>query len=773
MSKEQPKEQPNEQGNSRLQSLFKDLLAGLVVFFIAVPLCLGIANASKAEGIAPEQNATILSGIIAGIIGGIVVGLLSNSPISVSGPAAGLTAVVSMQIANVGSFQGFLVAVFLAGLIQLVLGYFQMGSLARFFPTSVIKGLLTAIGIILILKQFPHLVGQDKDPIGDLAFFQSESGNTISDLYSVVEKFHKGAAIIGLSSLVLLLVWDRIRFLRKSIVPSALVVVLWGVGLNLLFREWGEGFRLGNDHEVKLPQPDSISNFFQQFARPDFTVLIQPSVYIAAFVIAMVASLETLLNVEAVDQIDPKKRRTNLNRELVAQGVGNSLCGLIGGLPITSVIVRSSANINAGAESKISTIVHGFMLLFAVAFLPYYMNMIPLAALAAILLITGYKLASVQLFRQMWSQGYQRFVPFVVTVVAIVFTDLLIGILIGLGITLIFIIYSNLRRPVRVIKESHISGEVTRIELANQVSFLNKASLSRQLDEIPDGGHVLLDARATDYIDPDVLDLLREFKNTVGPARKIEVSQLGFLDEYNMEDRVLYVDYTTREIQEKITPKEVLRILQQGNDRFRSGQRLHRDVGKGFFATAKGQYPIAAVLSCMDSRTPAEIIFDAGVGDLFSIRIAGNVARDKVLGSLEYATAVAKSKLILVLGHTSCGAVNAAIDIYNQGKTASEVTGCEHLDVLMNEIKRAIPHVKPEADPATGYEFADRVACENVRNTIQKIRTESNTISRLEKEGNIAIVGGLYDIRTGTVDFFVLPEGWETPEANTVEMNEK
>jgi carbonic anhydrase/SulP family sulfate permease len=743
------------------QRVIKDVIAGAVVFLVALPLCLGVANASRAEGIEDAKNVTIIAGLIAGIIGGVVVGLISNSHTSVSGPAAGLTAVVSAQVLKLGSFEAFLVAVFMAGLIQITLGFLRTGSLAAFFPSSVIKGLLTAIGVILILKQLPHLVGHDYDPDGEMSFFQPDHRNTFTELFDVVDDFHIGATMIGLSSLAILIIWDRIKFLKNSIVPSALIVVLWGTALNLYFRTLGGQYVLGSNHEVKVLEASNLSEFVQQFSSPDFSVLRNSAVYIAAIVIAIVASLETLLNLEAVDRLDPKKRLSNPNRELVAQGVGNSISGLMGGLPITSVIVRSSANINAGAQSKLSTIIHGALLLLCVLWIPRYLNMIPLAALAAILLLTGYKLASWKIIKSMWSQGYQRFLPYMITVIAIVFTDLLIGVVIGLALTIGFIIWSNLKRPSRVIKERHISGDVYRIELANQVSFLNRASLTRVLESVPNGGQLLIDGSSTDYIDPDIFDLLMEFESTIGPARNITVSMVGFKERYNLEDKILYVDYTSREIQSRLTPRDVLEILQNGNQRFRNNQRLHRDLGREISRTAQGQFPIAAVLSCMDSRSPAEILFDVGVGDIFSIRIAGNVAKDKVFGSLEYATAVAKSKLIVVLGHTRCGAVTAAVDFTLGHRDVLEATGCHHLDVLISEIKLALPAVPSTADESQRYNFVDRVACENVRRTIRKIRAESKTIAGLEAAGTIAIVGAIYDISTGLVDFFDLPAGWQ------------
>jgi len=345
----------------------------------------------------------------------------------------------------------------------------------------------------------------------------------------------------------------------------------------------------------------------------------------AGFTIAIVASLETLLNLQAVDRLDPQQRSSPPSQELLAQGIGNVVSGLIGGLPITSVIIRSSVNVNAGGKTKLATVIHGTLLLVSVPLIPTWLNTIPLSALAAILLMTGIKLASPALVKHMWSEGRYQFIPFAATVTAIVFTDLLIGILIGLAVAIGFILNSNMRRPVRRFVEKHLGGAVVHIELANQVSFLNRAALSKVLNEVPRNGHVLLDARNTDYIDPDVLDLIRDFKEQAWPAHGVEVSLLGFEKKYNLEDDIHYVDYSTRELQDAITPGQVLQMLKDGNARVRTGRRLMRDFNRQVRATAAAQHPLAVALSCIDSRTPVELIFDIGMGDIFSVRIAGNI----------------------------------------------------------------------------------------------------------------------------------------------------
>jgi carbonic anhydrase/SulP family sulfate permease len=476
-----------------------------------------------------------------------------------------------------------------------------------------------------------------------------------------------------------------------------------------------------------------------------------------------VASLETLLNLEAVDKLDPQQRTSPPSRELLAQGIGNVTAGLIGGLPITSVIVRSSVNINAGGKTKLAAIIHGGFLLVSVALLPVWLNMIPLSCLAAILVVTGVKLASPALVKQMWGEGRYQFAPFALTVVAIVLTDLLVGILIGLTVSAGFILYSNMRQPIRRFVEQHLGGDVVHIELANQVSFLNRAALSKVLDEVPRGGDVLLDAQSTDYIDPDVLGLIRDFKQHTGPARGVAVSLLGFRSQYALDDQTQYVDYSTRELQAAVTPKQVLQILQDGHERFRTGRRLTRDLGRQVLATGGGQHPLAVVLSCIDSRTPAELVFDLGLGDIFSIRIAGNVTSRKVLASAEYGCAVAGAKVILVMGHTRCGAVTAAVNLIGDVRTPADATGCQHLEHIVNDIQQSTDPIAcrgaKEAPVAEKQSFVDAVARRNVLRVVERMRKQSQTLDGLVREGRIVIVGAMYDVVTGEIEFLVEGDG--------------
>jgi carbonic anhydrase/SulP family sulfate permease len=728
----------------------RDLRAGLVVFLVALPLCLGVALAS---------DAPLFSGIVSGVIGGLVIGFLSGSHTSISGPAAGLTAIVASQIATLGSFPAFLTAVFLGGVIQIALGLAQAGFIASFFPSTVIKGLLAAIGIILILKQTPHLLGHDVDPVGRLDFAQEDGENTVTELLATMFDIQPGAALVGLLSLGLLVVWSRVKLLKDSGAPVPLVVVLLGAGLNTWWQRSASPWTIGPKHLVQVPVAENLDALSRLLVFPDWSVLARPAVYGAALTVALVASLETLLNLEAVDRIDPMQRHSPPNRELIAQGAGNMLAGLFGGLPMTSVIVRSSVNISARNRSRYSAIFHGVLLLGSVLLVPHLLNRIPLASLAAILFVTGLKLASPKLFRQMWSEGRRQFLPFSVTVITIVMFNLLTGIVIGLVVSVFFILYSNFRRPLSRTVERLASGDVLRIELANQVSFFSRAALERAFYDAPNGGHVLIDARNTNYIDPDILDLIHDFRTDGTAARNITLSFVGFKERYpELADNIKYVEHTNTAVQRSLTSADVLTLLQQGNDRFQNGEQLTRDLRRQMSATAPGQAPLAVALSCMDSRAPVELLFDLGIGDVFSVRVAGNVVAPHILGSLEYGCVVAGAKLLLVLGHTSCGAVTAAVNLRRNGRSAAEATGCVHIDYLVEELGRALDqhsqNVPGARDEPSLQRYIDSVTRTNVVCTMDAIRARSTILDRQLREEKLRMVGGLYDLRTGHVEFF-------------------
>lgn len=747
-------------------TLAADLSAGLVVFLVALPLCLGVALAS---------NAPLFSGILSGIVGGILVGTVSRSHTSVSGPAAGLTAVVAAQIATLGSFEAFLMAVALAGILQIVLGVIRAGAIADFVPSSVIKGLLAAIGLILILKQIPHLLGHDADPEGEMSFFQPDDENTFSELMHTLFGWdvHSGAALIGAFSMVLLVVWDRGKRWKKLSIPGPLVAVLSGVAMSWLLSRLGDDWAIEPSHLVQVPAAAGFTEFCGFLKVPAFTALANPQLYVAAVTIAIVSSLETLLNLEAVDKLDPQKRVSPPNRELIAQGVGNITAGLIGGLPVTSVIVRSSVNINSGGKSKLATIVHGSLLLLCVALFPTGLNQIPLSCLAGVLIMTGFKLASPKVFKQMWRAGMSQFLPFAVTVVAILLTDLLIGILIGLAFGVLFILRSNLRRPLRPILEKHIDREVLHIELASQVSFLNRVAIRQALDSVPRNGHVLIDARFTDYIDADVLALILEYDHEIAPARGVEVSLVGFKDHYQqLEDRIRYVDYGTRDLQESLSPDQVLEILRDGNQRFRDNQPLSRNLIQSPMETANGGHPLAVVLSGASSRVPIELIFDVGPGNVFCTRVTGNLASPAVLGSLEHACVIAGAKLIVVMGHTDNKAVRMAIDSLANQTTVV----CENLQSILTEIQRVVDPNRAATwatmSPDEKKSFINDVARQHVQRTVESITERSSVLRQLDQEERIKVVGSMYDVFSGNVDFLASPSRRcpldKTPRAEAV-----
>ena len=750
---------------SNSPSLARDLTAGMVVFLVAIPLCLGIALAS---------GAPLLSGLVAGVVGGIVIGLLSGSHVSVSGPAAGLAAIVAAQITSLGSFQAFLLAVLLAGAMQIGFGALKGGALSKFFPTNVIKGLLAAIGVLIIVKQIPHLVGHDSDYEGDMSFVQADGQNTFSSLLAALEAFLPGAAIVGAVSLVVLVVWDKSP-LKKTVVPGPLVAVVLGTLVSELFRMNGSSLAIEATHLVAVPViGENGLGWGDLITMPDFSRILDGAVWVAAITLAVVASLETLLNLDATDKLDPQKRFSPPNRELFAQGVGNMIAGFLGGLPMTSVIVRSSVNAGMGVVTRRSTIFHGVLILASVALLPTVLNRIPLAALAAVLVVTGWKLANPRLFRSMWREGTNQFVPFAVTVAAIVFTDLLTGVLIGLGTSLLFILWSNLRGGFQVFKEEHVGGIVHRVELASQATFLNRAQLATTLDGFKRGDNVLIDARMTDYVDPDIVTMIHEFTNETAPGRGLSVSLLGFHDRYPLKDRIQYVDVSTREVQSTLTPSKVLALLKEGNERFVSGKRLHRDLVRQVDATSAGQHPMAAILSCIDSRAPAELLFDLGIGDIFNVRLAGNVASPKALGSLEFACKVAGAKLILVKGHTRCGAVKATCSFVHQGVDPAVATGLSNLPSITEPISEAVRMESRTKEHRTGdnEEFVNRVAEINVRNTIRWILDNSPTLRGMAMNGEIAIIGAMYDVKSGRVQFLD-GVGFTTEQAANAEASER
>lgn len=714
-----------------------DFVASIVVFLVAIPLCLGIALAS---------GAPLMSGILSGIIGGIVVGIISESSVSVSGPAAGMAAVVLAAITQLGSFDLFLLALVFAGLLQILIGCLRAGFIADYVPSNVIQGLLCAIGILIIFKQLPFVLTYTSENDSLMALFKDISSNiSPTDTAKLLYHINSGALVIGVISILLLIYFDKAKNAIASQIPGPVVVVIAGVLLNELFLHLTPSLRQTSYELVNLPITHSVSDFISKLDMPDWRGITNPSVYFYALVLAAVASLEALLNLEAVQNLDKMRRYTSRNRELVAQGVGNVVAGIVGGLPVTSVIVRSSVNIDSGARSKLSTILHGVWILLVAIMIPHWMNAIPLAALAAILIYVGYKLSSPSIYVKMYAQGASRFIPFIVTLAAIIFTNLLTGVIIGLLVGFFFILRDNAKMKLDIINEKYPSGEIKRLFLPQHVSFLGKASLIEELNSFEPNTRLIIDASYTQYIDRDILEVLDIFQKNHAPDKNIMLNMHGFKDHYDLHDHIEFFNVTNYSTQASLTPNEVLNILKEGNTRFIEDRPIHRQLSEDVKASSYAQHPIAIILGCIDSRVPVESIFDMGFGDVFVTRVAGNVASDDIIASIEFACHFAGAKLIVVLGHTFCGAIKAACDHVHGG----------HLNQLLDKIKPAV-----EAETMTkthrtsdNPEFIDNVTRLNVENTLHHIYDNSEIIKKMIGEKSLGLVGATYDIKTGIVHF--------------------
>ena len=713
-------------------SLRYDLPASIIVFLVALPLCLGIALAS---------GAPLSAGLIAGVIGGLVVTSFSGSALGITGPSAGLAVIVFAAIQEL-SFDAVLLAVVLAGIIQFILGNIGAGIIGYYFPSAVINGMLAGIGIIIFLKQIPHAMGYDKDYEGDITFFQNDDYTTLSELQHMFDFIAPGAVVISVVCLVILLLWetDWIRQYRfRQWIHGAVLVGITGVSLNQLFISVYPEWALSGNHLVSLPVPESLKDVLSLFTLPDFSQINNPAIYRVAITIAIVASLETLLCVEAVDKLDPYKRVTSNNRELRAQGIGNICSGLIGGLPMTQLIVRSSANIQSGGRTKMSAFLHGIFLLIVVIFIPDVANMIPLASLAVILLVIGYKLASPALFKTMYQVGYFHFIPFIATIFGLIFSDMLTGISIGMVFALSFILLENLQVGFHIHEQNKLNKTI--ITLSDNVSFLNKANILRVLSNFPNKSDVVIDATYAKYIDYDVYEVIQNF--TVDARRKginLVIQNLRGFGFLKPVERALPI---TKESQQALTPKDVLTILKSGNSRFVNNLKNNRNLLEQANESVEGQFPIAIILSCIDSRTSAELIFDQGLGDVFSVRVAGNIVNDDILGSMEYACKVSGSKLVVVLGHTHCGAIRGACSGAELG----------HLTGLLEKIQPAVESVKISKFAKNGT-LEDKVAERNVEIMVEQVKHRSEVLAEMETGGEISIVGAMYNIETGIVEFY-------------------
>jgi carbonic anhydrase len=713
------------------ENLKKDLPAGLVVFLVALPLCLGVALAS---------GAPIISGIISGVIGGIVVGIISRSHISVSGPAAGLTAVVFSAIHQLGDFQTFLMAVVIAGVLQIIGAYGRAGIIANYIPSNVINGLISSIGIILLLKQIPHAFGYDGVAEEDFSFLQKDNENTFSELFNILNYFSYGAIVISVISILILIYWKKIPFKWVQAIPASLFVVVLGIALNMFFTSFIPFLSIHKEHLVSIPK---IDGFDSVFTFPTFQSLAKKDVWIIGVSIAIIASLETLLNLEAVGKIDPHKRKVSPNRELLAQGYGNLISGLIGGIPVTSVIVRSSVNINAGGKTKMSTIFHGLLLVLSILLLTPYLNMIPLASLAAILILTGYKLVDPKTFKEKYQKGWNQFFPFIATVIAIFFTDLLIGTIIGLCVSILFLLKSNYKNPFKIKTEKMNVKETITIELPNQVSFLNKASIKNTLWNLPKNSNVIIEAKNSDYIDEDILELFETFKSTVAVENNIQLNIFGFKNKFRIQDQVQFSNVIGKEEQQNLSSHDILEILITGNKRFADGEFTEKYLTEQVQATSHRQNPIAVIVSCIDSRTSPELIFDLGIGDLISIRIAGNIINKEIIESIEFACQKIGTKVIVVLGHSNCGAVTYAVE-----------AGTEYYTSITSKIQNSIAICDCNAEKIkSNPDLLDKVIKLNTNNSITDVLMNSEYLKEEIEKQNITIVSGFYDTRNGLVEF--------------------
>ena len=714
---------------SPLHTLQRDLPAGVAVFLVSLPLCLGIALAS---------GAPLISGMIAGIVGGIVVGFISQSSLGVSGPGLGLTVLVLSGVEQMG-FSTFLLAIIFAGVVQIGLSFLRAGIIGYYFPSTVISGMLFGIGVIIILKQIPHALGYDEDYEGDMSFIQADGYNTLSELSHISDLMSPTAMVIAAVAFYILIQWDRLGVKQLhygTLVPRSLIAVISGILINQLLIWVVPGWALDGEHLVTIPLGDDGEGLFSQLVFPDFSGLTNPSVYSTGFIVAIVASLESLLSSEATDKLDPYKRTTNTNRELLAQGIGNITSGLLGGLPIAQVIVRGSTNIQAKARTKASTIFHGCLLLISMLIIPGLLNKIPLAALASILIVVGFKLVHPRIVIKFYRSGPYQFVPFIATATGLIFTDLLTGVAIGCAIALCSIVLENYRMGMSF-NPSH-NESATIVHLAEQVTFLNKANITQVLRHQPPNSELIINAMSTRFIDYDIREIFNDF-SIEAKDRNIDFKLIEMPPTRPTRSKI---------IQQNMTPAEALQILKEGNRRFVNNLHSHHDLLAQVNTTSSGQFPFAIILTCIDSRTSAELIFDQGLGDIFSVRVAGNVVNEDILGSMEYACNIAGSKLIMVLGHSHCGAIDGA---------CSDIK-LENLTGLLDKIKPAIHHVQEHQGDLSGEAFVDQVAKENVRHTMQRILQLSQTLKTLDQENKIDIVGGMYNIESGEVEIFSATE---------------
>ncbi|MFN7312945.1 MAG: SulP family inorganic anion transporter [Bacteroidota bacterium] len=707
-----------------------DLPAGIAVFFVAIPLCLGIAHAS---------GAPLISGLISGLIGGLVVGLLSGSQLSVTGPAAGLTAIVISGVQDLGSFEHFLLATFIAGVIQIILGVLRTGALANYIPNTVIKGMLSAIGLILIMKQFPHLIGYDIEAMGVEEFklqkhdinqqyieHHEVEENAFTVFQHALNHLNQAVLITGFCSLLFLVIWDKFLQKKFKVIPGALLVVLLGVLISEVLSLIPYFATLNADHYVQIPKINNLTEFIHITSFPDWSGFANPLLYKVALSIAIVASIETLLSTEAIDKLDPLKRKTNNNQELIAQGIGNSLAGLIGGIPLTAVIVRGSVNVSAGARTKLSAIIHGICIVLAVLFLSALMNRIPLASLAAVLIFTGYKLLSPQIFKQQFKKGYSQFIPFVVTVLAIVLSDLLIGVAIGLGVSLVYIVHEDFKGATLKVVDV---GMKKRVILGETITFLHKLKVLKILEQFEPNSIVEIDGSKNIYIDKDILELFIEFKESAR-LKNIEVIFGGV----NFMDKV-----SKHELEENMR-KSYQRLFD--NNKKWVEDKTHNDP-EYFQRLAKGQTPQYLFIGCSDSRVPANEITGTDPGEMFVHRNIANMVVNtdvNMLSVVQYSVEVLNVKHIIVCGHYGCGGIKAAVSHKANGL----------IDKWLRNIKDVYRLHREELDAIPDEENRHRRLVElNVKEQVINLMKTSFIQKNIKQYGFPQVHGWVYDIANG------------------------
>lgn len=721
-----------------IQYLKADIVAAIVVSLVALPLCMGIALAS---------GAPLFTGLITGVIGGVVVGALSGSSVSVSGPAAGLVAVVISGVNELGSYEAFLLALCFAGLLQVMLGLLRAGFISDYVPSNVIQGLISAIGVLIIIKQLPLAICRHSDfnsLINGLKRAQEQLG--FGHFLEFSAYFNISSIMIATTTILIMVYWKKLAFhpFLKTI-PAAIVAVVISVLLGIFFDTFWPAFALETTHYVAMPTINSFSTFLENLRGPDFSRLNDKHIYIQAFIIAVVASLETMVSLEAADQLAQKHKRSSRNRELIAQGVGNSLSALTGGLPIASVVVRSSVNIAAGSKTKLSVILHGLLLLGSVLFLSEWLNYIPIPALAAILIYTGYKLCQYAVFKSMYEQGIGYFLPFIATFIGILFTGLLNGVVIGLLVSMILILYNHSKGKFTRVKEKYPTGTVIRYILPQKLSFLNKPAIVRCLEEIPKNSKIIIDASLTEYMEHDISEIIKNFKLFVSKQKNITLNLEGFKARYPELEQVDFINVMGVSAQQTLTPQEVLKILQEGNERFLHRQMIHKNYLQQISATSVSQHPLAVVVSCIDSRVPVEVILDLNIGDVFVVRIAGSVINSDILASIEFACAVSGAKAVVVMSHSNCGAIKAAIDSVSLG----------HIQGLVEKIRPAIlmETEVTEERHSENKTFVNKVAEYNAQLSLKRIYDQSPIMQELVDKEAVGLVQAMYDITTGEVRF--------------------